>query len=64
MKHGTMRAGISGKVIAGETADTHEYAAYIVSDDHAPALQDVAKWLRRFNRRNVVITVEVIDDEN
>lgn len=47
-----------GKIIAGPEADTGEMVAYIVDDNRAPALQNVAKLLSRYNGKHVRLTVE------
>ena len=52
---------IVGKVIAGTTADTGEYVAWIVSEDHVPSLQDVARLFRRYNGKQVRLTIEEVN---
>lgn len=55
----TNRYGMSGKVIAGVEADSTRPVAYVVSDDTSSvSLQNIAEWLRRFNGKNVRLTLE------
>lgn len=52
---------IVGKVIAGTTGDTGERVAWIVSDNHAPNLFEVARLLARYNGKHVRLTVQEVE---
>jgi len=53
---------LAGKVIAGIAQDTGENLAWISTDSYAysPSLVEVARLLRRYNGKQVRLTIEEI----